>query len=148
MKMTREDFVPAYFDRFLSKGDDSVVRAQAGARFEFQPSAVQGAAGDIEHVVHGMTRARAAFPDLQVNVEQVFGDERFIAATWRMAGTHTGADFRGVPATGRRFDIRGAHHFEFDGEDLVGLRDYLPLAAILDQLGIFSTSSPEGAPRA
>lgn len=148
MSVERATFVREYFERFLSRGNDQVVRDQVADDFAFFPSSAQGAVGDVDHVVNGMTRARASFPDLTVTVDRIFGDDANVAVTWRMSGTHTGTAFRGVDATGLGFAIHGAHHFAFEGDELVGLWDYLPLAAILDQLGISPTPTANGAPRA
>ena len=50
-------------------------------------------------------------------------------------GTHLGS-FRGLPATGRAFEMRFCAMFLFEGSDLVCERVYFDAGTILRQLGI------------
>jgi steroid delta-isomerase-like uncharacterized protein len=49
---------------------------------------------------------RAAFPDLNSVVEDIFGERDRIAIRWTATGTHRG-EYLGVPATGRPVTING-----------------------------------------
>jgi steroid delta-isomerase-like uncharacterized protein len=48
---------------------------------------------------------RAAFPDAELALEEVVVERDLIAFRSRMRGTHRGA-FRGIPATGKKVDVR------------------------------------------
>ena len=48
----------------------------------------------------------AAFPDLQIEIEELIGQGEIVAVRWMCRGTHTGDAF-GLLPTGRRVSFRG-----------------------------------------
>src|SRR5688572_11922492 len=63
---------------------------------------------------------RQAFPDVQIEVEDVFTDaagER-VAVRWRLTGTHEAA-FQGIPATQREVSMRGMDILRIEGDKIV-----------------------------
>lgn len=80
------------------------------------------------------TELRAAFPDLNIEVEHMVADDDNVAFAYTMSGTHQG-DFMGVPATGKRVSARGMQIGRYENGKLVerwGSSDEL---GILKQLG-------------
>lgn len=70
-----------------------------------------------------------AFPDCRVTIEQALAEGDRLALGYRFAGTHQ-ADFQGVPATGRPFDIGGMTILRFGGRRCVerwAVADFLSL---------------------
>lgn len=62
----------------------------------------------------------AAFPDLQVTVEETVADDDNVVVRWRATGTHHG-DGLGLKATGRPISIRGMTWLKFrDGKFVEG----------------------------
>ena len=57
---------------------------------------------------------RGAFPDLAYDVHDVFGAGDRVALRCTTSGTHTG-EFRGFPATGRRFAMEAIHIYRLEG---------------------------------
>ena len=53
-----------------------------------------------------VTRFVTAFPDLRLNVEDVFGEKDKLAVAWTISGTHKG-EFMGIPATDKRVSVDG-----------------------------------------
>ena len=53
----------------------------------------------------------AAMPDLHIEIEQLVEDGENVFLRWRMTGTHTGAPWEGVAASGKRVEIDGVDHF-------------------------------------
>ena len=49
---------------------------------------------------------RAAFPDLEIKVEDVVGEGDRVATRWTLRGTHLGT-FAGFEASGRRVEVSG-----------------------------------------
>lgn len=47
----------------------------------------------------------AAFPDLHYEVKELVGEGDRVVASLLMAGTHTGVDYAGHPASGRSFAV-------------------------------------------
>jgi steroid delta-isomerase-like uncharacterized protein len=56
----------------------------------------------------------AAFPDFDIQITHLFGDDDRAVAQWLATGTFMGGPFRGVHATGRYVELRGCDvmHFE------------------------------------
>jgi steroid delta-isomerase-like uncharacterized protein len=79
-----------------------------------------------------------AAADLHIEVQQAFDAGAAVVLEVRLTGTHTGA-WRGLPATGRRFDVPLCAVFTFDVDGrLEGERIYYDRATIFRQLGVFS----------
>jgi steroid delta-isomerase-like uncharacterized protein len=53
---------------------------------------------------------------------------------WTMAGTHQG-DLPGLPATGRRFSLRGSAIVELRQGKIKRLTDYWDMATFMKQIG-------------
>ncbi len=51
--------------------------------------------------LEGAAMFRRAFPDLNADIEDIFGSEDRVAVRVRMRGTHAG-EYLGIPATGRQ----------------------------------------------
>jgi steroid delta-isomerase-like uncharacterized protein len=65
---------------------------------------------------------------------------RFVAGNWAamewvMSGTHHG-DFPGMPATGKRFSVRGAAIVELQGDKIRRCSDYWDAATVMRQVGL------------
>jgi steroid delta-isomerase-like uncharacterized protein len=59
----------------------------------------------------------AALPDFQIEVRELVEQDEHVFVQWHLTGTHTGADFQGIEATGRPLAIDGIDHFELrDGK--------------------------------
>ena len=56
----------------------------------------------------------AAFPDVQIIIQEMIGEGDKVAILWTFLGTHRGP-FQGIPATGKTV--------EWDGIDLYTIRD-------------------------
>ncbi|MGE0068275.1 MAG: ester cyclase [Solirubrobacterales bacterium] len=94
-----------------------------------------GLAPTKEGVIEFFRMYRAAFPDLQMRVEEVLvsGEKSVIRAT--ATGTHDG-DLMGMPATGRSVEVKLIDIMAFDDEGMIrehwGLVDMLTM---MQQLG-------------
>lgn len=53
----------------------------------------------------------AAVPDVRMDVVAVAGSGDDVFVHWHLTGTHTGAPFEGIDATGRALAIDGMDHF-------------------------------------
>jgi steroid delta-isomerase-like uncharacterized protein len=85
---------------------------------------------------------RAAFPDLNMAVEDVIAGGDKVVVRARCTGTNTG-EFMGMPATGKSIDVQAVDIVRFDeagkGVEHWGLTDTMTM---MQQLGVV----PEGAP--
>ena len=76
--------------------------------FESFPGQTCRGADEIEAYFNAVF---AAMPDFDIQPMTVTGTEDDVFVHWRMNGTHTGAAFEGVEATGRRISLEGMDHF-------------------------------------
>jgi steroid delta-isomerase-like uncharacterized protein len=76
----------------------------------------------------------AGFPDVTFELRTRFANGSNGGAEWVMRGTNTG-DSPGMPATGKRVEVRGASIFEFDGDRIRRCADYWDMSTFLKQLG-------------
>lgn len=53
----------------------------------------------------------AALPDFHMEVVNIAEQNDDVYVHWKLSGTHTGAAFQGIDATGRRIEIDGIDHF-------------------------------------
>ena len=78
---------------------------------------------------------RTAFPDQRNELIALHhADDAVLVEAW-LRGTHLGP-YRGLPPTGREFEMRFCAMFLFEGSDLVCERVYFDAGTILRQLGI------------
>ncbi|GAB3780595.1 ester cyclase [Nocardioides ungokensis] len=86
---------------------------------------------------------RAAFPDLQMNVDELLPSGDKVVARITASGTHTGDDFMGVPASGKKVRIEVFDIIRFDDQGRAcehwGAMDAL---GMMQQLGAIPTMAP------
>jgi steroid delta-isomerase-like uncharacterized protein len=78
---------------------------------------------------------RAAFPDQRNELIAMHHSDDAVIVEAMLYGTHLGS-FRGLPATGRKFEMRFCALFLFDEDRLMCERVYFEPGTILRQLGI------------
>ena len=97
------------------------------------------ATGDVydgpEEVMAYFRETRTAFPDQRNELLALHHAEDAVIVEAMLYGTHDGA-FRGLPATGRKFEMRFCAVFVFEEDRLVCERVYFDAGTVLRQLGI------------
>jgi hypothetical protein len=88
----------------------------------------------------------AAFPDARFQITWVVADSGRVAIGGRLDGTHRGA-WRGVPATGRRFDIAGVVLLDVVDGVVVAMRSVTDSLALAEQLGAVEPLEPPACRR-
>ena len=124
-----------FYDEVWGHGNVGFARevfAEDYVRNDLRPTqAAPGAAGQARIA----EQFRAAFPDLQWQVDLVLGEGDLVAARWSASGTHTGA-WGDLAPTGKRAEFSGVNIFRFgqDGKvaEIWNHRDDLGL---MEQLG-------------
>ena len=106
-------------------------------RYEIVPT---GEVHDGEEAVAAyFAESRAAFPDQRnETIALHHADDAVIVEFW-LRGTHEG-ELRGIPPTGRAFEVRAVAFFVFDEDRLECERVYFDIATIFGQLGIGAAS--------
>ena len=77
----------------------------------------------------------AAFPDFRIELKSQFVAGERGAMEWVMAATHEG-DMQGMPATHKKFSVRGATVVDLDGTKIRRNSDYWDLSTFLKQIGL------------
>ena len=95
--------------------------------------------GDVydgpEAVGHYFEETRTAFPDQRNELIALHHADDAVIVEAMLFGTHLGS-FRGLPPTGRKFEMRIAAFFLFEEDRLVCERVYFDAGTIQRQLGI------------
>ena len=65
----------------------------------------------IDEVTDYFASAFAALPDLHIEVVQAVGEGEDVFVRWKLTGTHTGAAWTGIEATGAPVELDGVDHF-------------------------------------
>jgi steroid delta-isomerase-like uncharacterized protein len=78
---------------------------------------------------------RTAFPDQRNELLALHHSEDAVIVEANLYGTHEGS-FRGLPATGRKFEMRFCAMFIFEEDRLICERVYFDVGTVLRQLGI------------
>ena len=97
------------------------------------------ATGDIydgpDEVAAYFTETRTAFPDQRNELHDLHHADDAVIVEAMLYGTHLG-NYRGLPPTGRSFEMRFCPIFVFEDDKLVCERVYFDAATVLRQLGI------------
>jgi steroid delta-isomerase-like uncharacterized protein len=88
-----------------------------------------------EEVARYFEETRIAFPDQENEVIAIHHADHAAIVEARVRGTHLGA-YRGLPPTGRRWEMQSVAMFLFEGDRLVCERVYFDVNTVLRQLGI------------
>lgn len=109
----------------------AVLRSFPHPHYEIIPT---GAIYDGREQVSAYYRdSRAAFPDQRNEIISLAHTDNAVVVEFWLRGTHLGP-FRGLPASGRRFECRMTAFFIFEGERLVCERVYFDALTLLRQL--------------
>ena len=77
---------------------------------------------------------RAAFPDLAITVDLLFGEGDMVVARWTMSGTHTGQWGRNAP-TGKRATFSGINIVRFAKGRVVEIWNHRDDLGLMQQVG-------------
>jgi steroid delta-isomerase-like uncharacterized protein len=89
-----------------------------------------GLSADRDGVKMEVAAYRQAFPDMQVTVDDIFGEGDKVVARYTIRGTHTG-ELMGIPATGRSAETTGISIVRLENGRVV--EEY----ALADTMGLF-----------
>ena len=81
----------------------------------------------------------AAFPDMRIVVEQTLGEADLVCTRGYFEGTHEG-DFMGVPATGKKINVKYMDMWRLADGKAVENWVRLDMLGLMQQLGVVPTS--------
>jgi steroid delta-isomerase-like uncharacterized protein len=87
---------------------------------------------------------RTAFPDLQVTVDLIIGEQDFVVGRWTATGTHLGS-WGGVEPSGRRVSFAAANIFRFEDGKVAEIWNHRDDLGLREQVGaaIYAGATPE-----
>ena len=77
---------------------------------------------------------RAAFPDLEVTVDLIVGEEDFVVGRWTASGTHHGA-WGVLEPTGRRATFSAVNIFRFENGKVAEIWNHRDDLGLIEQVG-------------
>ena len=106
---------------------DGVARGQRGAETEIRGP---------EQFAQFVREIRGAFPDIKVQIEDIFGAGDKVVVRWSAKMTHSG-DALGIPATGKTVRSRGISIATIDDGKIVEGWDNWDQLGMLAQVGVY-----------
>jgi steroid delta-isomerase-like uncharacterized protein len=88
--------------------------------------------GELRKFINGTF---AAFPDFNIEMKSAFLSGDWYGMEWVMSGTHKG-DIPNLPATGKKFSVRGVSIGELKDGKTKRNSDYYDLMTFLRQIGV------------
>ena len=133
LQQSREDIVREHMESENQLQFDVTLETFDHPRYELV------ATGDVydgpEEVMGYFRETRTAFPDQRNELLALHHAEDAVIVEAMLYGTHDGP-YRGLPPTGRKFEIRFCAMFVFEQDRLVCERVYFDAGTVLRQLGI------------
>jgi steroid delta-isomerase-like uncharacterized protein len=133
LRAKREQLVIEHMETENRHEFDRTLATFEHPRYELVPT------GDVydgpEEVAAYYRETRNAFPDQRNELIALHHSDDAVIIEAMLRGTHLG-NYRGLPPTGRPFEMRFCAVFEFEEDRLVCERAYFDAATVLRQLGI------------
>jgi steroid delta-isomerase-like uncharacterized protein len=136
LRSKREEIVLEHIDAENRRDYEAALRTFSRPRYEFV--ATDEVHEGEERVMEHWIELDRAFPDQQDEVIAFHHADETVLVEAISRGTHLGP-LRGLPPTGRSFELQFACIFVFEGEKLVCERVYFDTTTILEQLGVASS---------
>jgi steroid delta-isomerase-like uncharacterized protein len=118
---------------------------QTGAE-RSDPNQPQPARGP-EEIARYVAAVRTGFPDFQLQVHDMVGQENRLALHWTCTGTQRG-EFQGIAPTGQRITISGLSLERIENGQIAEDRVYFDRLTLFEQLGVSPEAQQTQASRA
>jgi steroid delta-isomerase-like uncharacterized protein len=128
------EVVRKYVDSCWNQGSTSLIRSLTSDDFhrDLNGLRVSNSPTELEAYIQNYIRA---FPNLRIEIEEIFDNEHKVIAIWNFEGTNTG-DFTEISATGKKIKVSGVSLIEFDAEGRMTREEtYYNELYLLQQLG-------------
>jgi steroid delta-isomerase-like uncharacterized protein len=123
-----------FFEEVWGKGNLAVIDELTASNF-VNHNAPPGLPPGLEGLKQFVVMYRAAFPDIQISIDDVIAEGDKVVIRWTARGTNTGPLF-GMPATGKAATVTGITiERKVDGKSVEGWNNFDQLG-MLQQLGV------------
>ena len=75
-------------------------------------------------------------PDIKYILKSCFVSNNKGCSEWVMVGTQTGPLQGGLPATNKKFEVKGASVYTFEGDKIKSCADYCDMMTLFKQIGV------------
>jgi steroid delta-isomerase-like uncharacterized protein len=123
----------------LSRGDLEAVLRYYTDDVYFEDTSVATPCRSKQEMREFMRVFYDAFPDLRIEIRDVFGEGKFVAAEYDLLGTMRG-EFLGQRPTGKAFRIKVVSIYEHNGTLFTRETVYYDSPSLLAQIGIEAPS--------
>lgn len=134
VRRRREEVIRAHIAAEKAGDVDGLI-ASFNGRAHYDFAAVGQVLDTNEAVATEFRLMREAFPDITMAIDHEHHGDDAVVLEGRLVATHRGP-WMGVPATGRRVEVRVASIFHFDGDRLTNETLYFDTATFAHQLGV------------
>lgn len=128
-----EQVMRRFVSEILNKGNFSVMDELVHGDYRYRSPEME--LKGREALAGLLQGYRAAFPDMQVTVNDMVVAEDRVTMTFKLTGTHQGP-LMDVPATGKTIDIHGMILTRFEGGMMVDEFEILDQLSMFQQLGL------------
>lgn len=122
-----------------STGNLDLYLSSYGEGFFFEDATFGKVCRSKEELTEFFNGTMASFADLKVENGAVHYDDDGGVMEWTMTAVHSG-DWPGLPATGKRFSVRGVSVVRFKDGKIHRQSDYWDLATVLRQIGVLPSA--------
>ncbi|MFC7131776.1 MULTISPECIES: ester cyclase [Salinibaculum] len=119
----------------LWNGDFSKLDVVAESITFYNSSLPEGKLHGREAFEAYLRKLRSAFPDWYVVADDLLVDDGIVMKEWTITGTHEG-EYKGIPPTGREFEIRGMDKILVADGKVQEARLYHNPQRVSEQLGL------------
>jgi len=134
-----EAAITRYYEEMFTDGDTNVADEILAEDVSYHGprSVTPGTLSNVTQVKAFVKRYHSAFPDIEYEVESIFGDGDEYAVRWNSKGTHTEKLF-GIEGEGEEFSGTGLNMFQFEDGEISEVWSYWDTLGMVRELGLVS----------
>jgi steroid delta-isomerase-like uncharacterized protein len=134
-----KEMAKRWYGEVMSEGKTEVIDELCAPDFvDHDP--LPGTSADLAGLKEFVAQIRAAFPDMQVTVDDLIGEGDRLAVRSTMRGTHEG-DFMGIPGSGKKVEVSNYDFVRFENDQAAEHWGVIDSAALMEQLGMAPAGS-------
>jgi steroid delta-isomerase-like uncharacterized protein len=134
-----KEMAKRWYGEVVSGGKTELIDELCASDF-LDHDPLPGTSADLAGIKEFVAQIRAAFPDLQVTVDDLIGEGDRLAVRSTMRGTHEG-DFMGIPASGKKVEVSNYDFVRFENDQAAEHWGVIDSAALMEQLGMAPAGS-------
>jgi len=135
---SNERIIRRFVDEIVNRGDTSALREMVHPDYVYRSPGEEFRGPDgLAALLNGY---REAFPDLQMEIDELLVADNATVLEFTLTGTHRG-DLLGIPATGRQVSVNGMVRSRFRDGRIAEEWEILDQLSLFEQLGVVGGAS-------